>query len=158
MNVNFENVKRFPEWICPHCGQHPEEKFEVLDRNTCALEVGSNDFAKHSDFLFWDLLCPCCNRVSYLFELTLLSETNGNVQFIADGCWTVRERTKFVAHGECLRWEYEHLEGVAFYDGGKADWIDVHCFGPFADFNIGRMQVTHLIAEVCDLAEKQKGA
>jgi len=27
-----------------------------------------------------------------------------------------------------------------------------------ADFNIGRMQVTHQIAEVCNVAEKQKGA
>ena len=26
------------------------------------------------------------------------------------------------------------------------------------DFNIGRMQVTHLVAEVCNLAEKEKGA
>ena len=158
MKVDFEKVTRFPKWICSHCGEYPEGKFEVLDRNACTLDVGSADFAKRSDFLFWDLLCPCCNRVSYLFELTLREESDSEIQFIADGCWTVSERSKFVAHGDTLQWEYEHLQGIDFYDGGKADWIGVHCFGPFADFNIGKMRVTHLIAEVCDLAEKQKGA
>jgi hypothetical protein len=158
MKLNYEYVKRFPEWDCPHCGQHPEEKFEVLDRNTCDLEVGSDDFSKCSDFLFWELLCPCCNKVSYLFELTLLSEANGNVQFIADGCWTVKERTKFVVHSEFLQWEYEHLEDVAFYDVGRADWIGIHRFGPFADFNVGRMQATHLIAAVCKLADEEKSS
>lgn len=158
MKVKFEKVERFPEWICPHCGQHPEEKFQVLDRNTCALEVGSDDFAKRSDFLFWELHCPCCNEVSYLFELTLLDETSDDVQFIADGCWTVSERNKFAARGEFMQWEYEHLEGVSFYDGRDAEWLGVHRFGPFADFNVGRMQVTQLVAAVCNLAEKEKGA
>lgn len=158
MKVEFEQVKRFPQWICPHCGQHPEEKFEVLDRNTCDLKIGSEDFAKRADFLFWEILCPSCNKVSYLFELTLLHESETGVQFIADGCWTVDETTKFIVHGDLLRWEHEHLEGVAFYDGRAADWIGIHRFGPFADFNIGKMQTTHLIASVCELANDEKDA
>ena len=153
MNVNIEKVERFPEWHCPHCGQHPEEKFKVLDRNTCTLEVASEDFLKRSDFLFWELYCPCCGEISYLFELTLRREVS-DVQFIADGCWTVDSRTKFTAQGEFLRWEYEHLEGVTFYEGDKTDWLGIHRFGPFGDFNMGRMQVTKLIAEISRLADE----
>lgn len=151
MKVDYKNVERFPQWICPHCRQHPEEKFDVLDRNTCSLEVGSPDFTKRSDFMFWELRCSHCAQISFIFELTVLSDAVGGSQFLADGCWEEEKRTKFTAQSEFLQWEHEHLEAVTFDDGSRADWVEVHRFGPFGDFNAGKMQATWAISEVYQL-------
>lgn len=154
MTIRFEAVKKFPEWVCPHCGLHPKNKFTVIDRDTCSLNSLSHEFERKVDFSFWQLHCSDCGGASYLYELTLLGESERRSLFIADGCWQSESKASLLCSTEHERWEHERLEEVLFDDGSRADWLGIYRFGPFGDFNMGKLRATYLAKQVARLVEK----
>lgn len=154
MNFELKTVDRFPAWVCPHCGQHPDDKFDVLNRDTFSLDSGSFEFEKRADLLFWQLCCPECGKDSYLFELTLLAEGERQLQFVVDGCWASESKAMFICSTKHEKWEHERLEEVTFDDGEKVAWLSIHRFGPFDDFNMGKLRVSTLVKEIAMTTEE----